>query len=296
MPRLKVRHAWGSRSTRRTCWPCSARAAPSEATVVVLATPPFWLATATTWVAGIRAHCAVRRGAVPAGGSHASRLSDLGRPRIPRTPHQAGARSSERHLERLGSEPGHVGEQPVVVQQQGGRRRPHHQPEPPPVGLAGEDGAGEQVVVGEVGDGRCSRGTIGGVVHEPDRHGPATGAHVDRGRAVADLRPRVVVRRAGAARPEPDPGILRDDGDLDLAVEVAGADRRGDGGAHPAGGPRRSRSRRSSSPGSSARAGRSGGRRCGPPARRRSRSRPRRGATAGRSVRAPCRRTTHPHR
>src|SRR3546814_14464497 len=46
MPSEKVRHAWGSRSTSSTLWPSSARAAPSEATVVVLATPPFWLAIA----------------------------------------------------------------------------------------------------------------------------------------------------------------------------------------------------------------------------------------------------------
>ena len=45
-PRLKVRHAWGSRSTSSTRRPASAKAAPSEATEVVLATPPFWLARA----------------------------------------------------------------------------------------------------------------------------------------------------------------------------------------------------------------------------------------------------------
>ena len=45
-PRLKVRHAWGSRSTSSTRRPCSAKAAPSEATEVVLATPPFWFARA----------------------------------------------------------------------------------------------------------------------------------------------------------------------------------------------------------------------------------------------------------
>src|SRR5512139_268819 len=50
MPREKVRQAWGSRSTMRTDLPCSARAAPREATVVVLATPPFWLAIARIWV------------------------------------------------------------------------------------------------------------------------------------------------------------------------------------------------------------------------------------------------------
>src|SRR6478672_8193284 len=52
MPSEKVRHAWGSRSTSRTRWPSSASAAPSEATVVVLATPPFWLAIASVLVIG----------------------------------------------------------------------------------------------------------------------------------------------------------------------------------------------------------------------------------------------------
>src|SRR4051812_36214551 len=48
MPSENVRHAWGSRSTNSTRSPSSARAAPIEATDVVLATPPFWLATAST--------------------------------------------------------------------------------------------------------------------------------------------------------------------------------------------------------------------------------------------------------
>src|SRR5271170_1587459 len=37
----------GSKSTRRTRRPCSARAAPRLIVVVVLPTPPFWLQTAT---------------------------------------------------------------------------------------------------------------------------------------------------------------------------------------------------------------------------------------------------------
>ena len=49
MPSENVRQACGSRSTSSTRWPSSARAAPSEATVVVLATPPFWLATRVWW-------------------------------------------------------------------------------------------------------------------------------------------------------------------------------------------------------------------------------------------------------
>ena len=48
MPAAQVSEACGSRSTSSTRWPCSTSAAPSEWTVVVLATPPFWLATAST--------------------------------------------------------------------------------------------------------------------------------------------------------------------------------------------------------------------------------------------------------
>ncbi len=47
MPKENVRQACGSRSTNNTRCPSSASAAPREATVVVLATPPFWLAIAS---------------------------------------------------------------------------------------------------------------------------------------------------------------------------------------------------------------------------------------------------------
>ena len=49
-PRENVRHPCGSRSTSSTRRPFSSIAAPNDATVVVLATPPFWLATASTRV------------------------------------------------------------------------------------------------------------------------------------------------------------------------------------------------------------------------------------------------------
>src|SRR6478735_11444837 len=52
MPREKVRHACASRSTSSTECPSSASAAPTEATVVVLATPPFWLAIASVVLIG----------------------------------------------------------------------------------------------------------------------------------------------------------------------------------------------------------------------------------------------------
>src|SRR4051794_15503422 len=55
-PSENVRQAWGSRSTRRTRRPCSASAAPRAWTVVVFATPPFWLATAKVtgiWAASV---------------------------------------------------------------------------------------------------------------------------------------------------------------------------------------------------------------------------------------------------
>src|SRR5690606_11523924 len=47
-PDQTVRLAWGSMSTSSTRQPASCSAAPRLATVVVLATPPFWLATAIT--------------------------------------------------------------------------------------------------------------------------------------------------------------------------------------------------------------------------------------------------------
>src|SRR4051812_7913525 len=53
MPSENVRQACGSRSTRRTDSPSSPRAAPIDATDVVLATPPFWLATARTTGPGV---------------------------------------------------------------------------------------------------------------------------------------------------------------------------------------------------------------------------------------------------
>src|ERR687897_3403411 len=45
-PSENVRQDCASRSTSSTLRPCSASADPREATVVVLATPPFWFATA----------------------------------------------------------------------------------------------------------------------------------------------------------------------------------------------------------------------------------------------------------
>src|ERR1700712_2700524 len=211
MPRLKVRHACGSRSTNRTPCPCSASAAPREATVFVLATPPFWLATASTWVLVITPYCAARVR------PHHARLAPLTARLLEIFPicSPGGARTAERHLQGLPAEPGHVGQQPVVVQQQRGRRGLHHQPQPAAVRLPREHGTGEQVVVG---------GLVAGALHEPQGYGAPARPDVDRRWPVADLRPGVLVRRAGAARAEADAGLLRDDRDLDLAVEVTGAD------------------------------------------------------------------------
>ena len=50
MPSENVKHACGSRSTRSTRRPSSRSATPSDATVVVFATPPFWFATASVRV------------------------------------------------------------------------------------------------------------------------------------------------------------------------------------------------------------------------------------------------------
>ena len=46
LPRLMVRLAWGSASTSSTFFPACASPMPKLAQVVVLPTPPFWLATA----------------------------------------------------------------------------------------------------------------------------------------------------------------------------------------------------------------------------------------------------------
>ena len=50
MPRPLVQFACGSRSMSSTRWPRSARAAERLRAVVVLPTPPFWLAMATTFM------------------------------------------------------------------------------------------------------------------------------------------------------------------------------------------------------------------------------------------------------
>src|SRR5215471_3848800 len=47
MPNPLVALPWGSMSTRRTRLPCKASPAARFTEVVVLPTPPFWLATAT---------------------------------------------------------------------------------------------------------------------------------------------------------------------------------------------------------------------------------------------------------
>src|SRR3712207_4718512 len=49
MPWDIVRFPCGSMSTQRTRWPFSAKAAARFSVVVVLATPPFWLANAITF-------------------------------------------------------------------------------------------------------------------------------------------------------------------------------------------------------------------------------------------------------
>src|SRR3954452_12141607 len=52
MPWLIVRFDCGSRSTQRTRLPFSAKATARFKVVVVLATPPFWLANEITWAFG----------------------------------------------------------------------------------------------------------------------------------------------------------------------------------------------------------------------------------------------------
>src|ERR671936_1070089 len=54
MPRPVEAFPCGSRSTTRILWPSSARAAPRLTAVVLLPTPPFWLATAITRTPDVR--------------------------------------------------------------------------------------------------------------------------------------------------------------------------------------------------------------------------------------------------
>src|SRR5579859_4068402 len=68
MPMLIVRCAWASRSIRRTRCSRSARAAPRLTAVVVLPTPPFWLATEIT--RAIRARVYPKPPTQPRGGAH----------------------------------------------------------------------------------------------------------------------------------------------------------------------------------------------------------------------------------
>src|SRR5947209_14624341 len=56
-PRPEVALAWGSQSTTSTLRPMSASAAPRLSVVVVLPTPPFWLATAMVRVGTTAALC-----------------------------------------------------------------------------------------------------------------------------------------------------------------------------------------------------------------------------------------------
>ena len=48
MPRQTAQPPWGSMSTSKVLWPLPAMQAARMTAVVVLATPPFWLATAMT--------------------------------------------------------------------------------------------------------------------------------------------------------------------------------------------------------------------------------------------------------
>ena len=54
MPWLIVRLPWGSMSTASTRWPDSLKATARLSAVVVLATPPFWLAKAITLAGPLR--------------------------------------------------------------------------------------------------------------------------------------------------------------------------------------------------------------------------------------------------
>ena len=60
MPSAVLALPWGSRSMSSTRCPCIASAAAMFTALVVLPTPPFWLATVITRVCGGRGHCSWR--------------------------------------------------------------------------------------------------------------------------------------------------------------------------------------------------------------------------------------------
>src|SRR5665811_141476 len=90
MPSENVRQPCWSSSTSNTRFFSSTRAAPSEATVVVLATPPFWLATASV---------VVMSDIVPA--SYPSAYTSVGLGCFCHDETRAGHRSNRRNRQRL---------------------------------------------------------------------------------------------------------------------------------------------------------------------------------------------------
>src|SRR6201996_7210861 len=72
MPWDIVRFPWGSMSQHRTRCPSSAKATARFSVVVVLATPPFWLASAITLQVGIVFGLRCDRGLIRGEYSHAN--------------------------------------------------------------------------------------------------------------------------------------------------------------------------------------------------------------------------------
>src|ERR1700722_8718126 len=68
-PKARLSEACGSRSISSTRWPSAARPRPRARVVVVLPTPPFWLATAQMRI-GLLLHCRGNGGADAAASRH----------------------------------------------------------------------------------------------------------------------------------------------------------------------------------------------------------------------------------
>src|SRR2546427_272247 len=72
-PKARLSEACGSRSISNTRWPSAARPRPRARVVVVLPTPPFWLATAQMRI-GLLLHCRGNGGADTAASRHRRQL------------------------------------------------------------------------------------------------------------------------------------------------------------------------------------------------------------------------------
>src|SRR5215213_3021386 len=201
---------WGSMSTRSTWRPCSARAAPRLMVVVVLPTPPFWLARAMTFpISGTsrnargtpRRHVALSTGRLSAKGI--CRLVDLGGGRIlPTRP--GGRKARDRPLWVTDHSPWSAGR----------RRGSHH---PGKCGQTLDYADGKEPTAGRQ---RVSRG----------RRASKAGRGRQRGEK-DQPRPAAEPGRISRGRPAGRGGSAQVGGERSAGAHRRGAEQVGDGGA-----------------------------------------------------------------